>query len=108
MFGIANQLLAAIALAIGTTVILRTSKPVHALATALPLAFILVTTFYAGGLSVAHSYLPQRSYLNAGLTMAMMAMAVVITLASARVWVRVLKGKEARAPEAPVEVATEA
>jgi carbon starvation protein len=108
MFGIANQLLAAIALAIGTTVILRTTKPVHALATALPLAFLLVTTLYAGELSVARTYLPQRQYLNTGLTIAMMLMAIIITLASARVWIRVLGGKELRVREVPVEVPSEA
>jgi len=102
MFGIANQLLAAIALAIGTAFILRTSAPRYALATALPMAFLLVTTEYAGGLSVARSYLPQHSYLNAGLTLAMMAMALVITADSARAWAQALRRRGVMAPEAPV------
>ena len=104
MFGIANQLLAAIALAIGTTVILRTSAPAYALATALPMVFLLVTTLYAGGLSVAHNYLPQKSYLNAGLTIVMMVMAIIITLDAARVWVQVRAGGAALASaEVPAE-----
>lgn len=48
----------------------------------------------AGALNII-GYLSQRSYLNTFLTGVMMAMAVIITLASARVWVRVLTGKEA-------------
>ncbi len=107
MFGIANQLLAAIALAIGTTVILRTTAHKYALTTALPLAFVLVTTLYAGELNVTQNYLPQRSYLNAGLTLAMMVMAVLITLDSVRVWVKILVGKEVPAvPEPAAEPAS--
>jgi carbon starvation protein len=111
MFGIANQLLAAIALAIGTTVILRTSVARYALVTALPMAFLLVTTEYAGGSSVMRSYLPQHSYLNAGLTLAMMAMALVITADSARAWAMALRRRAlaaSGAPAAPVAETAEA
>jgi carbon starvation protein len=98
MFGIANQLLAAIALAIGTTVILRTTVAKYALTTAIPLVFVFVTTLYAGWLNVTTNYLPKQAYLNAFLTIAMMLMSVMITVASAVVWVRVLSGKEAPVP----------
>jgi carbon starvation protein len=57
MFGIANQLLAAIALAVGTTYILTNSpKKIYALCTALPLAFVLVTVFAAGIESIQRWY----------------------------------------------------
>jgi carbon starvation protein len=90
MFGIANQLLAGIALAIGTTYILRTTKFSYARITAFPLAFVLVTTLYAGWLNIRDNYLPKHSYLNAFLTAAMMLMAVLITILSAAVWARLL------------------
>lgn len=49
MFGIANQLLGAIALAIGTTYILnRSSKRAYALVTLVPFLFMTVTVFRAG------------------------------------------------------------
>ncbi len=49
MLGIANQLLAIIALTVGTTFLLRhASKRAYALCTALPLAFLFVTTLAAG------------------------------------------------------------
>jgi len=104
MFGIANQLLAGIALAIGTTVILRTTAPKYALTTALPMLFVLTTTLYAGEYNVTQQYLPKQAYLNAGLTITMMVMAVLITLDSARVWARVLSGRE---PAVHFEPATE-
>lgn len=48
LFGIANQLLAAIALTVGTTMLLKSGKPQNALYTALPLVMVSVTTFWAG------------------------------------------------------------
>ncbi len=48
LFGIANQLLAATALALGTTIVLKNSRPLYALAPALPLAWLLSVTMTAG------------------------------------------------------------
>jgi carbon starvation protein len=47
MFGVSNQLLAAIALGVGTTIIIRENKLKYAWTTALPMAFMFVTTFSA-------------------------------------------------------------
>jgi carbon starvation protein len=53
MLGIANQLLATIALAVGTTYLLqRAPKRIYALCTGIPLVFALVTTFTAGVQSI--------------------------------------------------------
>jgi carbon starvation protein len=49
MMGIANQLLATIALAIGTTYLLKhASRRAYALCTGIPLVFVVVTVFTAG------------------------------------------------------------
>ncbi len=48
LFGIANQLLAATALALATTLVLKSSRPLYALSTALPLAWLLSVTMTAG------------------------------------------------------------
>jgi carbon starvation protein len=58
MFGIANQLLAVVALAVGTTYILRERGPRPALVTFLPLCFVGATTITAGVQGIARIYLP--------------------------------------------------
>ena len=53
MMGIANQLLAAIALAVGTTYLLKCSpKRIYALCTGIPFVFVVATVFTAGVLSI--------------------------------------------------------
>jgi carbon starvation protein len=48
LFGIANQLLASIALTLGTTILLKNARPLYALCTAAPLAWLLSVTMTAG------------------------------------------------------------
>lgn len=47
MFGVANQLLAALALCVGTTIILKTTKARYALTTFIPMVFMFVMTLDA-------------------------------------------------------------
>ncbi len=54
LFGIANQLLAATALAAATTILVKSARPVHACAPALPLAWLLVVTMTAGCQKIWH------------------------------------------------------
>jgi carbon starvation protein len=48
LFGIANQLLAATALALATTLFVKSARPAFAFATATPLAWLLTVTMTAG------------------------------------------------------------
>ena len=65
MFGATNQTLSAVALAIGTTIILRIGrKKVYALITFIPCVLITVTTFAAGIMNV-QTYLAKGQMLNA-------------------------------------------
>ena len=52
LFGIANQLLAATALALATTILVKSPRPLFALAPALPLAWLLSVTMSAGWLKI--------------------------------------------------------
>ena len=91
MFGIANQLLSAAALAIGTVVIVNAGRARYAWVTLLPLAFVTVTTLSAGVLSISQKFLPMtalpekafQAWLNIGIIGAMMACVVVVIIDSA-------------------------
>jgi carbon starvation protein len=102
MFGIANQLLASVALCVGTTVLLNTGKARYAWTTVLPLTFVSITTLYAGWRSIFDNFLPMAErdpstaftgYLDATATAALMACVVVILASSARAWTRALRGE---------------
>src|SRR5262245_54934734 len=53
LFGIANQLLAATALVAATTILVKSARPVYAVAPAIPLAWLLVVTMSAGWQKIA-------------------------------------------------------
>ena len=48
LFGIANQLLASIALTLGTTILIKGARPIYAICTALPLTWLVTVTMTAG------------------------------------------------------------
>jgi len=100
MFGIANQLLAAVALCVGTSVIINSGRARYAWTTLAPLAFVATTTLYAGYLSITKNFLPLTKipekaftgYLDATLTATLMACVLVILGASAQSWLRAMRG----------------
>jgi carbon starvation protein len=59
MFGTANQLLATIALAIGTSFIINRGRKKYAWVTILPMIFVGVTTITAAYLNIKNIYIPQ-------------------------------------------------
>ena len=103
MFGIANQLLASVALAVGTTIIINNGKARYAWVTLLPLSFVAITTLTAGVMSVQTIFWPMaigpnpsahfQGYLNTILTIMMMVSVLVILANAAWRWVQVLTGK---------------
>ncbi|MDD5166007.1 MAG: carbon starvation protein A [Candidatus Omnitrophica bacterium] len=88
MFGVANQLLATLALLVGTLYILRhTKKRAYSLITFLPALFMFVTTVYAGVLNITGNYLPKHSFqgnLNASLCAIMIVLVIIIFIESLR------------------------
>ncbi len=103
MFGVANQLLASVALAVGTTIIINIGRAKYAWVTFLPLCFVSTTTLTAGYMSVRDNFWPMaigadlavqtQGYVNSICTVIMMICAVIILASAARRWVLVLTGR---------------
>ena len=94
MFGIANQLLAAVALCVATTILINMGKAKYAWVTILPLAFVSTTTLVAGFKSITDIFWPlaqkpetsTQGMINTSLTAIIMIAAVVIMIDSVRRW----------------------
>jgi len=101
MFGIANQLLAAVALCVGTSVIINSGRARYAWTTMAPLGFVVTTTLYAGWRSIFDNFLPLTQkpekafagWLDASLTAMLMVAVIVILIASSRAWLRAVRGE---------------
>ncbi len=97
MFGIANQLLAAVALCVGTSVIINSGRAKYAWATLLPLSFVGSVTLTAGYMSIRDIYWPLatgadvsqhlQGYVDAILTGVLMMSAIIIMVDSVYHWV---------------------
>jgi carbon starvation protein len=130
LFGISNQLLASVALCVGTTLIIKSGKPRYAWVTLLPLAWVLTVTLTAGWQKVfardprlgflAHAAtiveqvaaggmasargarLIFNDRLDAVVTLSFMLVTLLVVLASAREWVLILTHRKlAKAQESP-------
>ncbi len=94
LFGVSNQLLGVIALAVGTTFLLRTRPAAYALVTLVPCAFLTVTTMTAGVLNMLRylsaSYIAEKGALVGvmdGVLSAVLLLLVAVLLAdSVRRW----------------------
>jgi carbon starvation protein len=130
LFGISNQLLASVALCVGTTLIIKSGKARFAWVTLLPLTWLLVATLTAGWQKVfaedprlgflAHAVsvadgmaagavtatigtrLIFNDRLDAVVTILFMVITILVVLSSAREWVLILtRRKPAQAKETP-------
>jgi carbon starvation protein len=125
LFGISNQLLAAVALCVATTIIIKTGRLHYAWVSLLPLIWLVSITFTAswdkvfdsnpriGFLAHARTLAAQpwsaersrlifNDYLNSGVAAFFIALVGLILLESALEWTRVISGrKRAEVKEAP-------
>jgi carbon starvation protein len=125
LFGIANQLLAAVALCVATTIIIKMHRTKYVLVTLAPLAWLVTVTFTAswhkvfdpdpriGFLAQArqlaaaggNARLIFNNRLDAVVTGVLIVMVTLILVESARQWLGILNGKkEARVKESPFVV----
>ncbi|MGH9931232.1 MAG: carbon starvation CstA family protein [Pyrinomonadaceae bacterium] len=94
MFGIANQLLAAVALCVATTIIINSGRAKYSWVTVLPLSFVATTTLVAGWESITDIFWPLAQkpetatlgYVDTILTVMIMVAAIVILIDSIRRW----------------------
>ena len=125
LFGIANQLLAAVALCVATTIIIKTHRAKYAAVTLAPLAWLVAVTFTAswhkildpnprigflaqarvlaaGPATTASARLIFNNRLDAALTAVLVVMVALVLIESLRQWIGVLTGREAaRVKESP-------
>ena len=122
LFGISNQLLAAVALCVGTTMIIKSGKARYAWVTLLPLAWLLAVTLTAGWQKIfatdprlgflAHARstaarlaagnldpaigarLIWNDRLDAALAGIFMVIVVALVIASVREWLAVIRGRK--------------
>jgi carbon starvation protein len=132
LFGIANQLLATVALCVATTIIVKMGKTRYALVTFAPLAWLVSVTFTASWQKVFHSnprigFLSHARQLETGgmanarlifndrldavVTGILIALVMLILLESILEWARVLSGQKQailkESPFVPTRFATE-
>jgi carbon starvation protein len=103
MFGVANQLLAAVGLAVATTLIINIGRQKYAWITFLPLCLVATTTLTAGYLSIRDNFWPMaigpnpalvtQGYVMSICTGIMMVCAVIILLATSYRSLSVLTGR---------------
>jgi len=98
MFGIANQLLASIALCVGTSLIINSGKAKYAWVTLLPVSFLASNTLFGGWLSIRDNYWPKTlvpatavmGWVDTICTAAMMVLAGMIIIDSINKWRKTL------------------
>ena len=125
IFGVANQLLAVVALTLGTTVLIKMGRKRYLWVSLLPLAWLLVVTMTAGWMKIFSAdprlgFLSQATVLegkiagggtaaqvaewhrlvlsnrvDAVVTATFLVLVALVVLASARVWLQLLTGRRA-------------
>lgn len=114
LFGMANQMLACVALCIATTMLVNSNKAKYAWVTAVPMAFIAVIEMTAGYQNIAINYWPMTNnpatsfngYLNTLIVAALMIGLAIVIVGSVNKWYRVLVKQEPHSSPMAAEAAT--
>ncbi len=108
MFGVANQLLGCVALAVATTVLISQGKVRYTWVTIAPFLFLAVNTFYGGFLNIRDNYWPRtmstvpgvstQGYILSICTAILMVLAVVILVSAVAKWSSLLSSDQTPVP----------
>lgn len=101
MFGAANQLLATVALAVGTSYIINRGRARYAWVTIVPMTFVGITTMTAAVLNIKNIYIPQvlertsfvPGIINLVLTLAIFISVIIILANAIPGWLKAGRGK---------------
>ena len=103
LFGVANQLLAVVALAVATTLVINIGRQKYVWIVFLPLCFLSITTLTAGVLNIKDNYWPMatgpdasahlQGYVFTTCTAIMLVLAVIILVETSRRSLSVLTGR---------------
>ncbi|MBT3067480.1 carbon starvation protein A [Rhodoferax sp. U11-2br] len=91
LFGMANQLLAATALIIGTTMLIRLGKAKYAWVTAVPGLLVFPIVMWAGYLNITGNYLPKQLYLLTTMSGILMVLISIVFIAAFARWYELLQ-----------------
>jgi carbon starvation protein len=102
MFGTANQLLAAIALTVGTSFIINRGKARYAWVTIVPLIFVTITTLVAGAMNIMNLFVPMlliektqmHGIINLLLTVVIMGSVIIVIADAVPKWIAVVRGRQ--------------
>jgi carbon starvation protein len=101
MFGLANQLLALIALTVVTSYLFNAGKARYAWVTLLPMALVTTTTSTAAFQEIAYRYVPWvqkgdvlKGSINIALTMFLVTCVAIIMATAVRRWMAVVRGEK--------------
>jgi carbon starvation protein len=102
LFGVSNQLMAAIGLIVGATFVLKiAARKRYMLTCLIPLAYLYVTVNVAGYWMIVNVYLNPRAagynLLNAVLSIIMLALGMIIMIAAVKKWIQLWR-QPARVP----------
>jgi carbon starvation protein len=107
MFGVANQLLAVVALAVVTTILVNSGRARYAVVTLAPMCFVATTTTSAGILEITGKFWrmtrnPEtqiKGWLNIGLTATLLTLVAIILTSAIQKWLAAFRtGKPGPAP----------
>ena len=103
LFGVANQLLAVVALAVATTLVINIGRQKYVWIVFLPLCFLSITTLTAGVLNIRDNYWPMavgpdasvhlQGYVFTTCTAFMLVLAIIILVETSRRSLSVLTGR---------------
>lgn len=88
LFGVSNQLLGTVTLAIGTSYIYHTGRGRYAWVTMVPCIFMAFITCYADYLNIFGSYVPSGKWLLVAISTIMFVLVAVVMVEAIRSWVR--------------------